>query len=228
LNALYNAFDDVDLDHERKFLDDPLVTGEQPLPTLRAYYRDALNVASVVVAQEAVLLESFTGRLRLPSLVLDMNDVFESYIRAVLWLHAKQNQWQGDVLDGNIDGRKLLFEALPSDDATPDVVLRAPDGTVPLVIEVKNVPAKRLSAREAINQAVTYAVSYKSPRVMVVHPRSTVASPYGMMKMGDIGEIEVYQYQMDLGSSDPAAEDGKFGEAVASLLPPSFLASATS
>ena len=84
INALYPAFSLVALDHSRRFLTDPVVRGAQLLPSLRSYYREVLDVALAIIERKGVLLESSDGDLRLPSLVLHMDDVFERYIRRAL------------------------------------------------------------------------------------------------------------------------------------------------
>jgi 5-methylcytosine-specific restriction enzyme subunit McrC len=219
LNGLYARFDDVELDHRRAFLEDPVVIGARPLPTLRAYYRDALNVAVAVIQQRAVLIESPGREVRLPSIVMNMNYVFEAYVRNILQLHAETNSWSDEVLDGNESpGRKLLFNEKPSEYATPDIVLRAPDRTTPLVVEVKNVPVKDvLSDRSHINQAVTYGVSYRTKRVVLVHPRRSVWQPAGLRLQGVVDEIEIYQYCYDLNADDLEAEEDRFGLAIGGL-----------
>ncbi len=220
LNALYATFESVALDHERRFLDDNLVRGTRSLPTLRAYYRDALTLARAVIDQRAVLIESAGGSVRLPSIVLNMNYVFEAYVRNVLRQHAETEGWSAAVLDGNDEGKKYLFNATPSPQATPDIVVRATDGTTPLVLEVKNVPVQaEFSDRNAINQAISYALSYRAKRVVLVHPRASWVQPIGLRLLGEVDDVAVYQYRLDLGAEDLPAEDAKFGEAVAQLLP---------
>jgi 5-methylcytosine-specific restriction enzyme subunit McrC len=220
LNALYAGLADVELDHRRTFMEDPVVTGARPLPTLRSYYRDALNVAIAIIRQRAVLIESAGGAIRLPSIVMNMDYVFEGYVRNVLRLQAATNARSEVVFDGNeAPGQKLLFNEKPSPYATPDIVVRATDQTTPLVLEVKNVPIKGdLSDRSHINQAVTYAASYRTKRVVLVHPRRSSWQSPGMRLQGVVDEIEVYQYCYDLNADDLEAEEDAFGVAVLGLI----------
>jgi 5-methylcytosine-specific restriction enzyme subunit McrC len=220
INALYSVFDGVQLDRDRRFLHDDGVSGGRPLPTLRAYYREGLDIARSIIEQRAVLIDQPTGLLRLPSIVVNMNHVFERYIRTVLQHHATANDWHAKVQDGNEEGSKELFNAKPSMKATPDIVIEPTDAASPLVLEVKNVPVREhFSDRSHMEQAITYAVSYGTKRVVLVHPRATTSQNTGMRRLGQIGDIELYQYRFDLGADDLAAEDARFGEAVASLLP---------
>ncbi|MBU8857413.1 MULTISPECIES: McrC family protein [unclassified Micromonospora] len=219
LNAQFSLFAGVDLDHGRRFMQDPLVAGKAELPTLRSYYRDALNVAAAVVEGRGVLIDSDGGAVQLPSLVLNMDTLFENYVRATLTSFALERQWSHSVLDGNGEGSTRLFDNPRSYKATPDVVVRSEDGRTALVIEIKNVAAGDFSKRDAINQAVTYAVRYGCVKVVLAHPRGS-DSFHGLRSMGYIGPVEVYQYHFDLNSSDPVEEDQRFGQAVQSLLAP--------
>jgi 5-methylcytosine-specific restriction enzyme subunit McrC len=220
LNALFTLFDGVGLDHRLGFMDDPFVQGSRPLPTLRSYYRDALNVARAIIQQRAVLIDSPGGSLRLPSIVLNMNYVFEAYVRNVLRTHAEASAWPVEVQNGNDEGKKDLFNEKPSEAATPDIVVAAPTGTIPLVLEVKNVPIKdRFSERDHIAQVITYALSYRTKRVVLVHPRRSRFQSGGMRRLGVIDDVEVHQYRFDLGADNLEDEEFRFGEAVAALLP---------
>jgi 5-methylcytosine-specific restriction enzyme subunit McrC len=218
LNGLYAGFDGVELDHSRRFMQDGSVQGSKPLPASRPYYRDALNVALAAIQQRTILIEDATGPLRMPSVVLDMNVVFEAYVRNVLREHAVSASWQARVLDGNEAGRKDLYNAKPSPPATPDVVIR-PHAGPPLIIEIKNVPVGGASARDAVHQAITYALSYRADRVILVHPRGRTGPSSGMSYVGDVDHVSVYQYRFDLGSGDLDAEAWRFGAAVGDLLP---------
>lgn len=225
LNALFAVFGDVELDHTQSFLASPEVTGQRPLPTLRAYYRDALDVSRAIIEQRAVLIESPAGPLRLPSIVLNMNYVFEAYVRNVLRIYAETNGWPETVLDGNEEGKKDLFNERPSELATPDIVVSGPDGTARLVLEVKNVPVKDLfSERDAIDQTATYALSYRTTRAVLVHPRKSSFQTAGLRLLGVIDDIEIYQYRFDLGATQIERQEELFGEAIARLLDPAAVA----
>lgn len=217
LNAIYGLLDGVALDHGRRFLDDALVTGASPLPAHRDYYRDALNLALAVVHMRAILLDSSDGPVRMPSAVLDMNAVFERYIRNVLRRYATEQRWTTKVLNGNSEGRRGLYEEHPSPEANPDVVIRSPDGATPLVLDVKNVPVDG-HARDSINQAVTYALCYGAPATMVVHPRGSRVQRPGMAKLGHIGQVAVYRYRFDVGAESLLEEEERFSDAVSELL----------
>jgi 5-methylcytosine-specific restriction enzyme subunit McrC len=222
LNAAFNMFEGVALDVGGACLTDPTVLGLRPLPALRAYYRDALNVASAVALQRTVMIESADGDVRLPSLVLNMNYVFEAYVRNSLRLQAVDQGWTHRVLDGNSEGAKLLFDTPPSPQATPDIVVADAAGVPAAVLEVKNVPVgpNGLSSRDAIEQAVTYGVSYGVRDAVLVHPRSAASEAPGMVDLGSLGGIRLRQYRMDLAARDLAVEERALAYAIAAMLSP--------
>lgn len=218
LNAAYYAFDGVFLDHTHRFIYDSLVSGQRNLPTHRAYYRDALDVGLAIVRQRGLLVEeALRGDIRLPSLVLSMADLFESYARRVLQLYATTNGWSWQVLDGNSEGSRPLYRGQTAVAATPDIVIRDTQGSQPLILEVKYIPVIDNSPREAVNQAITYAACYETSRVVLVHPCGSNQTP-GMRRIGDVGRTEVFQYRYDLAALSLDAEADRFGKAVGELL----------
>ena len=217
LNASYGIFDGVLLDHSRRFLAEPIVTGQHDLPSVRAYYRDALDVALAIIRQQGLLLEDESGpRLRLPSIVLNMSELFEAYIRKALQLHAATNGWSWHVLDGNSDGSRPLYKGQASPAATPDIVVEG-QGVQPLILEVKYIPVEGKSPREAVNQAVTYAACYHANRAVLIHPCGG-AQVSGMRKLGAVGDVEVFQYRFDLNASDLSTEAANFARAIEEIV----------
>jgi 5-methylcytosine-specific restriction enzyme subunit McrC len=219
LAPLYAMFSDVMLDHSLAFLRDGLVTGERRLPSLRAYYRPALDIATAVILEHGVKIEQVGDSIRLPSLILNMNRLFEHYLRNALRIQGRERQWEHDVLDGNTDGRRLLFDDAPSEDATPDIVLHDPaTDRCSLIVEVKNVPLKgRHSDRSAIEQAVTYGVSYRCNHVVLAHPRSHSEDFSGLRLQGQIDKLTIYQYVFDLTANPLEAEEARFAGAIEEL-----------
>lgn len=214
LGALYELFSSVPLEHSLSFLSDPLVTGARATPSLRHYYRPALDLAVAIVRRYAVDVEMTHRGVNLPSMVLDMDSIFEAYLRNILQAEAEQARGGVDILDGNAAGRKPLFDDPPSVNATPDIVFRAAERRWPLVIEVKNVPVNGNSSREAIEQAVTYAATYRCNRVVLAHPRARDQDGAGLRLQGRIGDLAVYQYVFDLEAADLLAEESNFANSM--------------
>ena len=195
---------------------DPLVLGTQRLPSVRTYYRPALDTALAIVREHAVSFEREGTALELRSLILNMHQVFEDYVRNVLAREADSNRWTVEIFDGNGKaGRKLVFDHRPSEWATPDVVVRATGGAprTPVLLEVKYKPASGGPDRGDLNQAITYAASYRCPNVVLVQPLGD-SGFRGLRPLGTLGDIAVHQYVLDLGADDLAAEEACFGRAV--------------
>lgn len=218
LSTLYELFGEVRLDHSLAFLRDPQVRGARPLPSLRRYYRPALDIAVAIVLEHAIKLEGQKTAVELPSLVLNTGKVFESYLRTTLRQHALDGPSDIEVLDGNTEGKRPLFDSPPSEDATPDIVLRSrDDGSYPVVIEVKNIPAFGNSSRTAIEQAITYAATYRCNRLVLAHPRGRGQTFTGLRLQGRIGDLALYQYVFDLSSDSLDSEDARLSRAIAGL-----------
>jgi 5-methylcytosine-specific restriction enzyme subunit McrC len=216
LSALYELFASVPIDHSLSFLKNPLVLGAEPLPPQRHYYRPALDLAVTLVRQHAVDIEAGRRVLDLPSMVLNMETIFEAYLRNVVRMQVEQLDGNLQVLDGNGVGKKLLFDNHPSENATPDIVYKDAEAHQ-LVVEVKNIPVKGQSSRSALEQVITYAATYSCNRVVLVHPRSQHQVEHGLQLQGQIGDLSVYQYVFDLKSSDLVVEEKQFAEAMTDL-----------
>lgn len=216
LNVAYALFEDADLDQRLRFLSDAYVTGTTPLPATRTYYRNAIDVARLVVTSSSLSFDQPGTDVSMPSIVIEMHRVFESYVRSVL-ATGLAAEGHVRVLDGNAEGKKLLYDAPPSEDATPDIVIE--DNHVPfLVLDVKYKPAEKKPERDDLNQIITYGVSYQSPAIVVVQPRADGGSRHGLIRLGSIDGRAVYQYVIDL-TGDLDAEEAAMVAAVRTLLP---------
>ncbi len=167
-------------------------------------YREAAELASLIVQGRGVELPA-SGQVRLPSFVLDMADLFESYIRTVIRAGLSR---VCQVLDGNKEGSRSLYneKALPL--ATPDMVF-ANAGTVKLVADVKY---KSAPSREDINQIVTYGVRYEVNKVLVLCLSS--ADTGRLQQIGTISGIEVHCYEFSLSAANLDAEEAALVAAV--------------
>lgn len=214
LNAVYGLFEDAELDQRLAFLRDPQVTGRTPLPATRTYYRNAIDVARLVVTSSSLSFDRRGADVYMPSIVIEMHKVFESYVRNVLAAGLADDPAL-TVLNGNAEGKKLLYDAAPSEDATPDVVLERAGAPV-VVLDVKYKPAEKKPGRDDLNQVITYGVSYRANAVVVVQPRADGGQRHGLIHLGDIDGRAVYQYVLDL-SGDLAAEEAALVEAARGL-----------
>jgi len=182
-----------------------LVQGQR-LPISRAYYYRALEIALLILSRRAVSLDKQGTEVELQSFILDFEAVFERYLRRVLELRAPSHL---DVRDGNQDGKRPLYDNRPQPTAEPDIVLQS-EGGAPLIAEVKY---KDKAERNDINQAVTYAVCYRTKTVLVLH-QMRANGHHGRYDIGVINGIRVDGYAFDLGAADLDAEEAIFAKSL--------------
>src|SRR5262249_45193165 len=126
-------------------------------------FKRALRLARLIVSGEGVELPIGGSDVALPSFLVNMESVFEEYVR-----HVAQRQFMDlEVLNGNDEGAKPLFDDRRSPPANPDVVVRQLTGDHALVLEAKYKTAEN---RDDINQVLGYALSYRLPRIVIVLP----------------------------------------------------------
>lgn len=218
------AFAEVTDDPDYRFLDDPQVLGLTPLPDPRAYYRPVLDLSVLILRGLGIALDLGGEDVTLGSLLIDTNRLFENFVRVSLSKHAARHGWSVEVLDGNTDGKVNLYDvpdplpeplgtpmpALATRDpgkAQPDVVLRALNGSVPLIAEVKNTAHGKhanaddvLPERGEVEQAVTYALRYGLPHTLLIHP--WIKGTKGLVYVGRVRSVDVYDYRLDLSSEE--------------------------
>jgi 5-methylcytosine-specific restriction enzyme subunit McrC len=222
LNEAHALFHGVSLWQDRRFLDSPLVKDPGRMPPLRAYYQRPMRIALAVVGAKGLSFDEPGSDVALSSLLLKLEDLFEAYLRNVLrGLLAGTGGLA--VLDGNLGepagAKKLLFDAQPSPEAKPDIVLRRTGTNRPgenaILIEAKY---KRYAEvdRDDLNQTITYAMSYRCPVAVVAHPWWE-GCHQGLRELGRISSVAVYSYVVDLSAADLAQEEAAFADAMRSL-----------
>jgi 5-methylcytosine-specific restriction enzyme subunit McrC len=226
---------DVKLESRPFSLDHPQVRGEVPLPDTRAYYRPALELAVAILTGRGISLDTHSGNISMPTLLVKTEDLFEEFIRVSLQ-KALSDHSMLSVLDGNQEpGKTSLYEDLPDaerqalpaheelpvsgkkPDANPDIVFRLSDGTHPLVADVKYSNVKGYAARSEVEQVVLYGNRYRSPVAMTIHPRRA-DSKKGLYVAGRIGSTIVAQYRVDLGANDLEAEMKEMADRISDLI----------
>lgn len=204
LQLALRTFDAVSLDPDRGWLTDVEVVDPTRIPAHRSYYSPALQLAVAIVSGHGVQFRGPEGILRLPSLLLNLETVFEAYVRRLL--RERQQQFSCIVLDGAFDppagARRGLFDDRRHPETEPDMVIRsAAEDTKPVVVEVKYKPLEDLPSREDLNQAITYAVVYRASSIVLVQPAGRHGRP-GLRRLGTIGEMDAYVYAFDLNATD--------------------------
>lgn len=244
LGEAMRVLEHVTLEEPRPFsLDDPQVRGTMPLPESRAYYRPALELAVAILTGRGISLDARTGKVSMSTLLVKTEDLFEEFVRLSL-VEEMADHPNLSVLDGNKDpGRAVLYEEMSDEEraalfvshevpgakastpvATPDVVFRLDDGSHPVIADVKYTEVKDYADRSEVEQVMLYAVRYRSPVALTIHPRRAGAKK-GLHVVGRIGSIVVGQYRVDLGAEDLEAEmkemAARISDLVASQISPS-------
>lgn len=240
LAGLLLAFDEVAEDQDQCFLHDPRVVGLSPLPDSRSYYRRVLELSVLIVREVGLALEIDGSDVQLGSMLIDTNQLFESFVRVSLGRAASERTWTASVLDGNTEGRVDFYdvpEQLPSiggkvldalaktdaGKAQPDVVVARPDGKAILIAEVKNTAhgqrsqgTDTLPERGEVEQAVTYALRYDLSIALLIHP--WIRGKKGLVYVGRVRNIDVFDYRLDLSQDETMDESlAEMADAVAYL-----------
>jgi 5-methylcytosine-specific restriction enzyme subunit McrC len=234
LGNILRLFEEVSEDRHHKCLDDPIVQGAAALPEARLYYRPALDLAAAVLRGHGLDLDSSTGAVSAGSLLVKTEDLFESFVRLSLQ-RAFMDHPGLSVLDGNtLPGRRPLYDQLSSEEseslpehaalttgnmptATPDILVTRPDGSVPLVADVKYTKVTRYAERDELEQVMLYGVKYASHVALTIHPRRKSAAG-GLVIAGRIGDVLVAQYRVDLAASDLDSEMAAMADSLANLV----------
>jgi len=193
------------------------------LPQYHEHYVDALLLAELIVGEKGLAIRDPEGQTVLPTILIDMETIFENYARQLLADHFAIRGGM-DVLNGNKFGtggaRTRMFDAhrpgLKNPDMTPDIVLTDEQVTA-LVIDVKYKPQKEIPDRSDLNQVFTYAIKYKCKRVMILYPtRGTTEKP--VQFVGTIGNVDLYTAHIDLIADGIEVEENNFTEEIYRLV----------
>lgn len=181
-----------------------------PLP-----YRVALPLATAILLSMGPSQRNLPPSFSLGSLIFDLSDVFEHYVRKCM------SEWSvSPVLDGNtakpMGAKKLFFDRSTHPDsrsvpATPDIVISTPDGKgISAVADAKYKPYKGMPSREDINQVLSYAISYGASKCALIYPSTSGRS--SVERFGYVGAVEVFGFSMNLAAHNLADEERAFAE----------------
>jgi len=177
----------------------------------KAYYYRALEISLMVLSNTGISLQTSGSDVSLASFIVNFEDLFEEYLRRVLHGISPADLM---VRDGNKDGKRYLFDENRGPMAQPDIVISAGPGRN-VVAEVKY---KEKPNRDDINQAITYAICYRTDRVVLVHQKMP-SKIGGLYRIGTINGVNLEGYAFDLGAINLEVEERMFGEVLFSLVP---------
>lgn len=187
------------------------------------HYADALRTARIIIADLGISLRTHKGMALMPSILIDMADVFEGYVRRLL-CDGIQTDGVHVVKDGNKGAPVGASTPLYTDftargtnpKATPDIVVLR--GTaVPIVLDAKYKPAPNLPDRSEVAQVVVYGAVYNCPKVMLLYADRKEGRGH-VERIGRVGRHEMFVGRIDLGAKDIEAEEESFVSNVRALL----------
>ncbi|WP_186203792.1 5-methylcytosine restriction system specificity protein McrC [Burkholderia gladioli] len=228
-------FDGVSDDIQQKFLSEASVLDPSVIVGTRQYYGAAIALALTILSGSGISFLSAQSKFEMGTLLLNLGDAFEEYVRYCLSVINEESA-SLRVFDGNKSGedgaRKKLLDKLADTlsvgadtPATPDVVIEhysPPFRPSTLVIEVKYKRIEALVSREDLNQLIAYVASYGANAGVFILP-SHSARQRGLVALGSIANVPIYQYFFNLDAVDIVGEERRLRETVQGLaIPPSI------
>jgi len=213
LHFYYGFFGTVLLDKNRLFSTKAKdLIENNKIPPLRHYYINICKLCSYILEQAGIQVNEEVGEIQALSFVIDMETMFENYVRNVLRDSVLILKSALMVYDGNKEGKGFLFQDNKRYEAKPDIILKNGD-QCRLLIEVKYKTKLQESDRY---QVIAHSLSYSANRAVLLVPYDGQPQR-GLVKLGSIGDIEVYEYYYNLESQNLDLEEQLYCETMAGL-----------
>ena len=177
-------------------------------------YQGLIRLSLSIIAERGVSVQTLGSTIDLTAVVIDFDDLFESYVRNSLKIQMREIDSSLRVLDGNREGSKKLYDDKKDPKANPDIVISKIGGTFLCVIEVKY---KAAPDRDDVNQALAYALIYRVTTVILVH-QAMSALRAGLRLKGRVQGVALYEFGLDLSISHLEQIEVSFARSVASLI----------
>jgi len=192
----------------------------EKLPSNRPVLKQAVELARLILLNRGVKFFG-AGGVRLPSFLVNMETVFENYVRGILQNSARLAGFS--VLDGNHRPPKgaasHIFEVAGphgNHETAPDIVIRNGQEEI-CVGDVKYKPCLEKPDRSNLEQVLVYALAYGAPRAVLIFPcsdRQTTAVEF----LGSVKGISCYKITLQLMNPDLNTEEAQFCDQIAQLL----------
>jgi len=190
------------------------------LPANRPVLEQAVEIARLILLRNGVRFFG-QGSVKLPSFLINMEDVFENYVRSVLQTSA--HLAGVEVLNGNhkppAGAASEIFETagpLGNHTTQPDVVIRR-DGTVLCVGDVKYKPCPKQPDRANLEQVLVYGLAYGAPKTLLVYPCAE-GQATSIEFLGRVRGIACYKATLQLMNASLDDEELRFCELLAGVL----------
>lgn len=189
-------------------------------PTNRPILQMAVELARLILLRCGVRFFG-QGRIILPSFLVNMETVFENYVRRVIENSPRLAAF--GILDGNHrpprGAASEIFEdagAFGNHETKPDIVVRDDQGAI-CVADVKYKPCREKPERSNLEQVLVYALAYGAPRAMLIFPCSE-GQTTSIEFLGRVKGITCYKATLQLINPDLDAEEAQFCGELARLL----------
>lgn len=192
------------------------------LPDQRPWLGRAVALSTMILRNAGLEVRAFKGPIVAESLLIQMDDVFEQYVRHVLSQSFRDRPGVA-VLDGNkvrpngAAGHLFdeVFSAFGNSASTPDTVIEK-DGATAVVVETKYKLCHGLPERDYINQVVTYAATHRCRDVVLAYPSHD--DRCSLERLGRIGEVILHKVLIPLGRADLPSAEAELGALFAAFL----------
>lgn len=183
-------------------IDDECKAAIQQLPRFKMGHAKAVLIARELIKRASPDLEFADRRMALPSFLINLDKVFESYVRNTLRSAALRSNSPLRVEDGNSASfSKALLNDNPKFRIMPDILILEGQGASPKLIG--DVKYKTKPTEEDRYQVIAHALSYRTRRAVLIYPART-GGPRGSVRLGEVGPaefpIQLYEYHFDLGN----------------------------
>ena len=204
LSSLLSCLSSID-PIDRNCLDLEVAIGQTA--SFRAGYRKALPLAAELIRNCSLDLSSNEQEIELPSFLLNLDAIFEAYVRNVLVHELRNTNAKGAIRDGNnAQWSKPLLRDSSKYKAKPDLVFSEENGETNAIGDVKY---KGKQAESDRYQIISHAFAYGARRALLIYP-ATNKNPSGLTRLGAIGpkgaDVTLYELFIPLEGSLPEEE----------------------
>jgi 5-methylcytosine-specific restriction enzyme subunit McrC len=178
------------------------------LPRFKFHHSRAIWIARELIIRSSVVLDFADRRLSLPSYLINLDRVFESYIRNVLRSRLRALRAAFTVQDGNLKGfTKALLNDSERFVVMPDILVFGDGEVAPRM--VADVKYKTRPKEEDRYQIIAHSLSHHCRKAMLIYPKRP-GGPSGLIRLGNIGppsfSIDLFEYHFEL---DGVLEDNE-------------------
>lgn len=192
------------------------------LPANRPMLAQAVELSQLILLRHGVRFFG-EGGVKLPSFLINMEKVFESYVRCLLRNSPRLKDFE--ILDGNHEppagAASEIFEVagpLGNHATKPDLVVRR-NGVILCVGDVKYKPCPQQPDRANLEQVLVYGLSYGAPKTLLIFPCAS-GQETSVEFLGTVRGIDCYKATLQLMNQSLDKEELNLCDLVGALLEP--------